>query len=80
MRVGQKYTREDETKEGMELEAKTGVDESLWQALTDEDGGILRAGLLPKVDCASSSGAKQLLNAVNQALPKITIDIYIYIS
>ena len=70
MRIGQKYTRKDETKEGMELEAKTGVDESLRQALTDEESGILRAGLLPKVDCASSAGAKQLLNAVNQALPR----------
>lgn len=67
MRKGQEYKRKDRTKESLNLEAKTDVDKTLLAALTDEDSGILKSGLLPKVDCTNPAGAKNLLNAISQA-------------
>ena len=67
MREGQKFERQDETNEKLQLAAKAEVDPSLLAALTDEDSGILKAGLLPQVDCASASGTKELLNSISQA-------------
>lgn len=67
MRTGQKFERIDETKEGMSLEATATIDADLQQALTDADTGILKPGLLPKLDAATSSGSKELLSAITQA-------------
>ena len=66
MREGQKFERQDETNEKLQLAAKAEVDPTLLAALTDEDSGVLKPGMLPKVDCASSSGTKELLNSINQ--------------
>lgn len=68
MRTGDKYTREDQTREKLQIEAKAKVDAPLREALTDPESGILRAGLLPQVNCASSAGAKQLLASITEAL------------
>ena len=67
MRTGQKFERQDETRESMELEAKSKIDDQLRQALTDEDSGILKPGLLPKVDAATPAGSKALLASISQA-------------
>ena len=67
MRTGQKFERHDETRESMELEAKSKVDDQLRQALTDENTGILKSGLLPKVDAATPAGSKALLASISQA-------------
>ena len=67
MRKGQEYKRKDRTKESLGIEAKTSVDKSLLAALTDEESGILRPGLLPKVECSTPAGTKSLLNAISQA-------------
>lgn len=68
MRTGDKYTREDQTREKMEIEAKAKVDSALKDALIDQESGVLRAGLLPQVNCASSAGAKNLLAQITEAL------------
>ena len=67
MRTGQKFERHDETRESMELEAKSKIDNQLRMALTDEDSGILKSGLLPKVDAATPAGSKALLASISQA-------------
>ena len=68
MRTGQKFERQDETREIMELEAKSKIDSQLRQALTDEDSGLLKPGLLPKVDAATPAGSKALLASLSQAM------------
>ena len=68
MRTGQKFERQDETRESMELEAKSKIDSQLRQALTDEDSGLLKPGLLPKVDAATPAGSKALLASLSQAM------------
>lgn len=67
MRKGQEYKRKDRTKESIGLEAKTDVDKNLLAALTDEESGMLKPGLLPKVECSTPAGTKNLLNAISQA-------------
>lgn len=66
MRSGQKFERHDETLEGMELTASSTIDQEMRQVLTDEDGGMMRSGLLPKVDTATTAGSKSLLASINQ--------------
>lgn len=66
MREGQKFERQDETSEKLQLAAKADVDPTLLAALTDENSGILKPGMLPKVDCSTSNGTKELLNSINQ--------------
>ena len=85
MRQGKKFERKDETKEGMELSAKADVDANLLAAITDEDSGILKAGLLPKLEAATPAGSKALLEGMQQASWKGVISagfsyIYIYLS
>lgn len=68
MKSGQKFTREDITKEKIELRAKADIENpDLMKSLIDEESGITRPGQLPKVDAASPAGAKQLLGAIGQA-------------
>ena len=67
MRSAQKFQRKDETIESLKLKGETSVDESLLGALVDQESGILKAGLLPQLDAASSSGSKELLNRITQA-------------
>ena len=66
MRSGQKFERHDETLEGMELTASSTIDQEMRRVLTDEDGGMMRSGLLPKVDTATTAGSKSLLASINQ--------------
>lgn len=67
MRMAHKFKRTDETKESMELKATAEVDAALRDALTDGDCGVLKPGCLPKVEAATASGSKELLNAISQA-------------
>ena len=64
MKAKQKYTQANITEEAMKLKAKAEVDKGLREALVDGESGILRAGVLPKVEGASSAGAKALLNSI----------------
>lgn len=72
MRAKQKYSHANITEESMKLKGKADVDKGLREALIDGENGILRAGVLPKVEGASSSGAKALLNNITAvaAAPK----------
>lgn len=67
MRTGTKFEREDETKESLQLSAKTGVSGALLESLIDGEHGILKPGLLPKIDLATPAAAKNLLNSIEQA-------------
>ena len=67
MRSGQKVERQDETRESMTLSARTDLDKTMTAALIDEETGIMRPGMLPKVDAATPAGAKALLNGITQA-------------
>ena len=66
MKTGQKVEREDETRDAMKLSAQSELDKSMRDVLVDPENGIMKAGLLPKVDAATSAGAKALLNSFNQ--------------
>lgn len=67
MRVGNSFKRKDITGESMKLKGKMAVDPELRAALTDADEGILRPGALPKMNTSSTSGNKQLLDALEKA-------------
>ena len=45
------------------------VDPELRQALIDPEDGLLRPGALPKMATSSAAGNKQLLDAIDKALP-----------
>lgn len=67
MRQGNKFERTDETKETMELQAKSEVSPEIVAALTDENSGILKPGLLPQMDASTPAGSKALLESIGQA-------------
>lgn len=68
MRVGTKITREDTTAESMVLNAQSTLDPEMQAAITDPECGIMKAGLLPAVEEATSAGSKSLLNSICQAV------------
>lgn len=67
MRQGNKFERTDTTKESMELQAKSEVDQTVLAALTDQDSGIMKSGGLPHMEAATPAGQKALLESINQA-------------
>ena len=67
MRVGDKISREDVTTERTKLAAASSVDPELRAALTDQDEGILRCGVLPKTRAMTQQGNKQLQDELEKA-------------
>lgn len=66
MKVGQKFERKDQVKDVMKLEAQSEVDKTILESMIDSDDGILRAGLLPSLDAATSAGSKTLLDSISK--------------
>lgn len=66
MKVGQKFERKDQVTDVMKLQAKSDLDKNVFESMIDSDDGILRAGLLPSLDAATSAGSKALLDSISK--------------
>ena len=67
MKAPQSMKSKERTEETMKLTAAKKLDNSLFKALTADEGGVMKAGAMPSVSTANPNGNKQLMDAMGKA-------------
>ena len=67
MRAASTFKQKDSTEDSFNLTASADIDSELREALVDPEDGLLKPGGMPKVQCASAAGCKQLLDVMAKA-------------